>query len=133
MDQLQARDLGRRLRERRQQIGLSTRELAERASTTHATVVRLEQGAFNEPRPDKLQAVALALGINVADIFELAAYTVPTELLMPYLRAQHRNLPPAALAELQHYAEQLASRYGIDPAGPAPGEDETPAAKKRKR
>lgn len=133
MDQLQARELGRRLRERREQLGLTTRQLAERASTSHATVVRLEQGAFNEPRPDTLQAVALALGINVADIFELAEYTVPTELLMPYLRAQHRNLPPAALAELERYAEQLAIRYGIDPAGPAPGEDETAAPKRRKR
>jgi len=51
MDQEQAQELGQRLRERREQLGLSTRGLADRADTTHTTVVRLEQGAYDGTGP----------------------------------------------------------------------------------
>jgi len=128
MDQEQARELGRRLRERREQLGLSTRELAERADTTHTTVVRLEQGAYDAPAPDKLSRIAEALGLSLADVYALADYSVPTDLpsFRPYLRTKYRNLPAPAVEELERSFRRIAKRHGLNPDGPAPGEDELP-------
>lgn len=131
----QAKELGRRLRARREELGLSTRQLAEQAGMNDATVVRLEQGAFAAPRPDKLSRIAEALGLSLADVFALADYAAPSDLpaFAPYLRTKYRTLPKKAVTELERFFDELAARYGIDPAGPAPGEDEALDAKARKR
>src|SRR5581483_11449573 len=128
MDDQQAKELGRRLRERREALGLSARELAERASTTHTTVVRLEQGAFDTPAPDKLSRIAEALELSLADVFALADYSVPSELpsFRPYLRTKYRDLPAPAVEELERSFRRIAKRHGFDPDGPNPGEDEQP-------
>jgi transcriptional regulator with XRE-family HTH domain len=131
MDQEQARELGQRLRERREQLRLSTRELAERAGTTHTTVVRLEQGAYDAPAPDKLSRIANALGLSLADVYALADYSVPTDLpsFRPYLRTKYRDLPRPAVEELEQSFKRIAKRHGFDPDGPVPGEDEQPERK----
>ena len=131
----QAKTLGRLLRTRREELGLSSRQLAEQAAMDDATIVRIEQGAFAAPAPDKLARIAEALGLSLADVYALADYTVPHDLptFAPYLRAKYRTLPPKALSELKDYFNELTARYGIDPAGPAPGEDETPAQPRRKK
>lgn len=128
MDQEQARELGQRLRERREELDLTIRELAERADTTHTTVVRLEQGAYDAPAPDKLSRIAEALGLSLADVFALADYSVPSDLpsFQPYLRTKYRGLPATAVDELERSFRRVAKRHGYDPDGPAPGEDEQP-------
>ena len=128
MDQEQAQELGQRLRERREQLGLSIRELAERADTTHTTVVRLEQGAYDAPAPDKLSRIAEALGLSLADVFALAEYSVPSDLpsFRPYLRSKYRKLPTPAVEELERSFRRIAKRHGLALDGPAPGEDEQP-------
>src|SRR5438445_8722958 len=133
MDQEQARELGQRLRERRELLGLSTRELADRAETTHTTVVRFEQGAYDAPAPDKLSRIAEALGLSLADVFALADYSVPTDLpsFRPYLRTKYRGLPTPAVEELERSFNRIAKRHGLDLDGPAPGEDEQPEQPKR--
>src|ERR1700690_3424751 len=118
MNPKQAKALGKFLKDQRTALGLSTRALAARSDVDMATIVRLEQGAFAEPRTDKLRAVAKALGLSVADVFAKAAYTVPSELLVPYLRTKPRDLPPEAISELERYAAKLGRRYGIKPNGP---------------
>ena len=134
MESEQAKKLGRRLRARREELGLSLRQLAERAETTDTTIIRIEQGAYSAPAPDKLSRIAEALGLSLADVFALADYVVPGDLpaFTPYLRAKYRSLPPKAVADLEHYFDKLAARYGIDPAGPAPGQDEAPKQQRRK-
>ena len=126
MDNDQAKELGRRLRIRREEVGFSTRQLAEQAETTHATIVRLEQGAFDTPDPAKLSRIADALGLNLADVYALIDYSVPSELpsFRPYLRTKYRGLPASAVRELEVSFKRIAKRHGIDPEGPAPGEDE---------
>jgi transcriptional regulator with XRE-family HTH domain len=93
-----------------------------------ATIVRLEQGAFSEPRPEKLRGVAEALGVSVADVLAMAGYTFPTELpaFQPYLRSKYRDLPPSALQELERSFVRIIKEHGHDPAGPRDGEDEAP-------
>lgn len=94
----QAKTLGRFLREHRSALDLSTHQLAARIGIDQATIVRLEQGAFAEPRPDTLRAVAEALGVSLADVFALADYVIPDDLpaFAPYLRSKYRDLPAPA-------------------------------------
>jgi len=135
MDELQAKELGRRLRARRDELGLSQRDIGKLADLDDATIARIEQGAFAAPRPDTLTRLAEALDLNLADVFALADYVIPTELptFTPYLRAKYRGLPSAAVKDLERYFDKLAHQYGIDPAGPAPGEDEAPPTRRRRR
>lgn len=128
MNPKQAKALGSFLKEHRAALGLSTRALAARCGLDMATIVRLEQGAFAEPRPDTLRVVAEALGVSLADVFAMADYATPTDLpaFSPYLRSKYRDLPPLALKELERSFQQIAKRYGLDSAGPAAGEDEQP-------
>jgi transcriptional regulator with XRE-family HTH domain len=128
MDEEQARELGQRLRERREQLGLTTRVVAARAGTSHSTVVRLEQGFYEAPPADKLSRVAEALGLSLADVYALADYSVPSELpsFRPYLRTKYRGLPAPAVEQLERSFRRIAKQHGINLDGPAPGEDEQP-------
>jgi transcriptional regulator with XRE-family HTH domain len=128
MNNNQAKELGRRLRERREELGLSTRDVAERADTTHGTIVRLEQGSIEKPAADKLSRLAEVLDLNLADVYALVDYATPSELptFRPYLRTKYRGLPPSAVRELEQSFRRIAKRHGLDPEGPAPGEDEQP-------
>lgn len=128
MNEKQARALGAFLREHRTTLGLSTRAVAAESGVDMATIVRLEQGAFAEPKPDTLRGVAEALGVSLADVFALADYTVPTELpaFNPYLRNKYRDLPAPAVEELERSFRRIARKHGYDPDGPAAGEDELP-------
>jgi len=129
MNPQQAKKLGRHLRTTRESMGISAREVARRSAIPDSTVVRIEQGAFAEPTPDKLARMAAVLGLNLADLYVMADYPVPNELptLRPYLRSKYRNLPSGAADEIEAYAQKLAMRHGVNLAGPAPGEDEAPA------
>jgi transcriptional regulator with XRE-family HTH domain len=128
MQNIQAKELGRRLRQRREQLGLSTRDVAERTGTTHGTIVRLEQGAIEKPAADKLSRIAEALGMNLADVYAFVDYGAPEELpsFRPYLRTKYRDLPASAVRDLERSFRQVARRHGIDPEGPRAGEDEQP-------
>ena len=126
MNHDQAQELGRFLKAHRTKLGYSVRALGRMCGFDMTTIMRLEQGAFARPDPDKLKAVAIALELPPAEIFARAGYPVTTDLpsLRPYLRARYGDLPTAAVQEMETYFENLAARYGIDPDGPAPGEDE---------
>lgn len=56
--------LGTRLRLRRSAAGLSQRELAARAGLSLAAVRDLEQGRTSQPRPESVQALVAALGLD---------------------------------------------------------------------
>ena len=134
MDQEQAKELGRQLRVRRDELGLSVRDLERLTDVDNGTIVRIEQGAFAAPAPDKLSRIAEALGLSLADVFALAEYSAPSELpsFSPYLRSKYRGLPVPAVEELERSFRRIAKRHGFDPAGPAPGEDEQPEPKPTK-
>lgn len=126
MDDQQAKNLGQILRERREELGLSLRQLGRKAGLSDVTVLRFEQGAYAAPAPDKLAKVAEALEMSLADVYALADYAVPNDLpnLKPYLRTKYRDLPHGDIDAIERYAERLAKKHGISLTGPAPGEDE---------
>jgi transcriptional regulator with XRE-family HTH domain len=80
MSQAQLNELGRVIHRARDKAKLTQRTLAERAGVSHATIWHLECGDFKRPDPDKLQRIAQALGLEIADLFALVGY-VPAESL----------------------------------------------------
>ncbi len=129
MDEKQAIRLGAYLRSRRQALRMGTHRLYRLSGVPQPTIVRLEQGQTKKPEADKLRRLAVALGLDPADILSLAGYPIPTDLLTPttYLRAKYRDLPADQLRALQADVATVLRRHGIDPSGgPLPGEDEEP-------
>ena len=111
MDEEQAKRLGAFLRARREELGWSSRRLAAECEMNDATIVRIENGQFAAPKPDKLSRITEALGLSLSDVFALADYAAPSDL--PHFM------------EIERYAARLAKRHGVALAGPAPGEDES--------
>jgi len=64
--------IGERVRELRESLGLTQTELAHRAGMTWETVNRIETGKTWHPRRATMEKLALALGLNAGDLFELA-------------------------------------------------------------
>lgn len=119
------RRIGETIAARRQALHLSARELARRAGVDTATVTRLEQGAI-APKAENLAAMARVLSLSVRELFALADWLQDSDLpaLAPYLRKRYHQMPPEAVAEIEAHFRDLAARYGYDPGGPGPGEDE---------
>jgi transcriptional regulator with XRE-family HTH domain len=115
MNKDQAKALGEFVRKRRQELGLSTHELGKVVGTRNSTIMRLEQGAFAAPRPDKLARIAEALQIGLADLYARAGYVTPSELpsFHAYLPAKYRQLPEAAVEELIRLFDELVVRHGL--------------------
>lgn len=79
------------LKRERVRAGLTVRDLAQAAGLVPSTVSRLESGLIGSPKPDHLQRLANALGIDVEELYAAAGYMVPSGLpeLRPYLRAKY--------------------------------------------
>jgi len=128
MDKERAKRFGRWLRTKRQQAGLSKMQLAKRSGMSDTSILRIEEGIFLAPAPDKLARIADVLGLELADVYAMADYAVPDDLpsFQPYLRTKYRGLPQKAVADLNKAFTDIAKRHGYDARGPSPGEDEQP-------
>ena len=126
MNLQQAKELGSRLSARREELGLTVRDVERLAGVDDATVVRLEKGAVADPRPATVRAICEALDLVVADVYPVADYPGSLPTFRPYLRTKYRSLPPEAVEQLDRIFQRLVARHGLDPAGPAPGQDELP-------
>src|SRR5262249_53342653 len=67
--QLDARQLGRRIRQLRKQQQLSLHGLGQRAEVDASWIMRLERGEYASPDPRRLVQLAEALGVDVTDLF----------------------------------------------------------------
>jgi transcriptional regulator with XRE-family HTH domain len=56
---------GQRVKRRREQLGLSVQELADKAGTRYQTIWRIERGDLREPSIVLAQKIAEALGVGV--------------------------------------------------------------------
>lgn len=135
MNPRQAKKLGAVIRTARKTVGLSQLGLGEEVGVPNSTILRLERGEILNPRPDLLADIANVLQVDLADLFALAGYSAPRQLpnLQPYLRTKYRDLGERDIAEITKYAERLMKQRGIDPAGPAPGEDEVEELSARRK
>lgn len=83
MEMNEATNVGRRIRERREQLGLSLREVAARSGLSLNAISRIERGD-NSPTVASLQVIATALGVRITEFFATApeqtiVYVQPAE------------------------------------------------------
>lgn len=70
-------DIGPRIRKRRQELGLTQQQLADRLEVAESSVVAWETGKHYPKR--KLGALEMVLGINLTDDFDAFTSTTPDE------------------------------------------------------
>jgi transcriptional regulator with XRE-family HTH domain len=116
MNPTQAKRLGALLRKKRQAKGWTTRQLEAESGVQFSTIIRLEQGHFMAPAPDKLARLAQALDIELATVLELADYDVLNQPPSPkvYLRTKYRNLSQRQLSAVTRDVEAVLKRHGVE-------------------
>jgi len=127
MNKQEARTFGEWLALRRIGQGLSGKALGRLAGIDDSTINRIERGSIVNANAETLLRIGRALGIEDGDLLRRAGVQIadqPLPELPAYLRVKYRHLPLPARAELTAYLARLSERYGLDPNGPGPGEDE---------
>jgi transcriptional regulator with XRE-family HTH domain len=116
MNQERSKRLGEFLRARREELGLSARHLARAVGVRDSTIMRLERGAYAAPAADKLARITEHLKLELADVFALAEYVVPSSLpsLPHYLRLRYPSLEREAIDELHKHLQQLLRALASD-------------------
>jgi transcriptional regulator with XRE-family HTH domain len=101
-------ELGGLLKRERERAGLTVRQLADAAGLVPSTVSRLETGFIATPRPDHLQRLARALGIDVEELYAAVGYLTPGALpeLRPYLRTKY-GLTDQQAGQIEAYLQGL--------------------------
>lgn len=111
---MDGQSLGRVIRARREELGLTQEELAERigGSVRQAEVSRLERGRVATPRRARLGAIAAALGLTEADLLVRSGWAEMGEVsnLTAGRRDGSRPFSGIDLHELRLYREVLQRR-----------------------
>jgi transcriptional regulator with XRE-family HTH domain len=108
-------DVGGRIRRRRVELGWSLRDLEQRAGVNNAVILRIETGAIAQPRLDKLNRLARALGLNVADLL-VGADAIDLPPYRAYLEARYPSLPGAAVDRLERHFDKVIRATAGEPA-----------------
>jgi transcriptional regulator with XRE-family HTH domain len=100
--------LGSLLKRERERAGMTVRQLADVAGLVPSTVSRLETGFIATPRPDHLQRLARALGIDVEQLYVAVDYLTPGALaeLRPYLRTKY-GLTDEQASQIEGYMQAV--------------------------
>lgn len=119
----QTEHLAALLRAKRQELGISAREVARRAGVDVGTVSVTERGLNPRPKPDILRAIGGVLGIPAADLYTMVNWLPEAELptLRSYMRAKYHDLPEEAVDEVERFIARLEKKHRT---GPMNGEDE---------
>lgn len=125
----QSARLGVLLTSKREEAGLSIPEVSRQAGIDRGTLWRIEKGVITNPKAENLQSIGEVLGIPTSDLFATVGWVPPKQLptIRPYLRTKYRQLPDAAVKEIEGYFDDVARRHGISfdtDHGPQNQEDE---------
>ncbi len=114
MSPQQSKQLGALVRRRRLKLGIGMRELARRVNIDSRMMQRVEAGELRRPTAKLLQSLADALRLPGEDMLAVAGFS-PDALpsLRTYFRTKY-DLSEEAVAELDHYLQQLRERYRRD-------------------
>lgn len=96
--------ISRMIRDRRKSLGLTIEELAEKSGSSYSFISRIERGEVDNLKLKKLNDIANALGLKLADFFvDTNLSGVQTLALMQYLAklpSQRREEVAAALLKV---------------------------------
>lgn len=67
-------NIGEYIRNRRNELKLSQRDLAIKSNISNAEISRIESGMRKQPSPETLKAIAAVLNSNINDLYEAAGY-----------------------------------------------------------
>ena len=111
------------IRAKRQELGISARELARRAGIDQGLLTLLDQKKIAEPKAGTIRGLAQALEIPLVDLYAATNWLPEGSLpsLRPYMRAKYDELPDEAVDEVERFVAQLSRKYS---RGPGAGEDE---------
>jgi transcriptional regulator with XRE-family HTH domain len=104
-------ELARRLASVREVKGLSLRGVAHDAGISPPYLQKIERGAVKQPSPAVLHGLAGALGLEYADLMELAGHLVPSRprrSASVHVLAQALSADDLSVDELEKLAEYLA-------------------------
>lgn len=106
--------LGQAIKQAREALGLSLRQLAEAVDVHHSFLARLETGDYQTAKPAFLQRLSRVLELDERDLFSLAGLDAPEGLpaFTPYLRAKYEMSDEAAKA-LQEYFTFVTDKYDV--------------------
>jgi transcriptional regulator with XRE-family HTH domain len=95
LTQAQATALARIITQRRQELGLSMRQVAAATGFNVSTISVLESASNLTPQPETLKVIAGVLNLTVSDLYVVAEWLPANELptVLPYMRAKYRELP----------------------------------------
>lgn len=103
--------LGAAIEKRREELGWSQRELADKADVSNGTLSYIEQGRTEQPKPSTLGKIARALGMSLDDLYSMAgilpakAPTTKLEKIVARLADMMSRMPEAGWDEVLKYAE----------------------------
>ena len=103
-------ELGVALRDARIEAGLSMRKAATAAGLNAASLLRLEAGSVERPRPAHLQTLARIYGTEVENFYAYAGFERADGLpeLKAYLRSKY-DLPAQTADQIDEYVQSIRS------------------------
>jgi|SRR5579875_1690131 len=103
--------LGEYVRQKREEAGLSQRQLAQEAGVSFSNISRLESGFHAAPSPGLLKNIADVLDIDLAELLGYLGIDVAgSGSLNDYLRRDY-DLPDEGVTEAKRAIEQIAQKY----------------------
>lgn len=113
--------LGEYVRLKREEAGLSQRQLAQEAGVSFSNISRLESGFHARPTPGLLKSIADVLDVDLAGLLSYIGIAVAgAGSLNDYLRRDY-DLPDEGVAEAARAIEQIARKYRPDKREPEDG------------
>ena len=79
--------LARLIRDRREELGLSRQDLADRTGVPYPTIAQIET-AYRGVSPSRLGTIARTLGLDPAELYEALATDTPSAASQPASRAR---------------------------------------------
>ncbi|HWY18787.1 MAG TPA: helix-turn-helix transcriptional regulator [Solirubrobacteraceae bacterium] len=108
MTEVQARELGRLVKQARRARKLSLRALDELTGASYGWLARLERGLMPAPAPSKLTRVAEALGIPPERIDRITRGRISRDLppIRTYFRTKYK-LNPQEITQIEEVFDQI--------------------------
>jgi transcriptional regulator with XRE-family HTH domain len=118
MTEVQARELGRLVKQARRARRLSLRGLDELTGASYGWLSRLERGHMTAPAPSKLTKVAEVLGIAPERIDRITRGKVSSDLpaIRTYFRTKYR-LNPKEITQIEEVFDQIRRSRRDHPDG----------------